>query len=61
MRALKDAMFVSLGVVGTLAYQKYGCKMKDVMEDMLENKIDMLKKMDDKAWEKWYKEYSGDY
>lgn len=51
MRALKDAMFVSLGVVGTLAYQKYGCKMKDVMEDMLENKIDMLKKMDDKLEE----------
>ena len=48
MRALKDAMFISLGVVGTLAYQKYGCKMKDEMKEMLEKKINRLKKMDDK-------------
>ena len=27
-----------------------------------EKRVDeILKKMDDKAWEKWYKEYSGDY
>ena len=37
MRALKDAMFLSFGVVGTFAYVKYGYTLHAVLAAILDN------------------------
>lgn len=51
MNILKDSMFVLAGALAVLAYQRYGEDMIDAVEDMLDKKINMLKKLDNELEE----------
>ncbi|MEG0021594.1 MAG: hypothetical protein RSB77_03200 [Bacilli bacterium] len=47
MKIAKDIMFLGLGAASVFAYQKYGDKVVASVEEMMDKKLRIAKKIDD--------------
>ena len=46
MKMVKDLLFISLGAMSVLAYQRYGTAIIETVEDMMDKKMKVMNKID---------------